>query len=365
MITREDIVNYTEDLLDPSNEEISAQEDLDVRLKTLDYIDFAATREAQKVAAQATGFSLKTFPGGVDAATTGNETLSGIRDLGTTRKVLGIDGLQVLVAGQTNAADNGLYLMKSGNWQRIPGYTSGAALSGLMVGVNGGDHAGTFFLQPDTLTNISADKNFQPAINLVDSLQSLIGGNREETSYAFTPIITAEPEDEESEGITQYSYIVGDLVGSSTIKRVVIQQSDYGDKTVKPSAWTYDTSTGRLLVDASQTYLPEGGELMLELVSYGTMGLATGLEIVINPDASSPNQLGYILGGGVYPADVKPIKGSTLTIVSGVETYDTEAQAKAARAGSKGKVTVVRNQPGSARIYTPNGIDEKLPSYDK
>lgn len=362
-VSEEQIRSLLEYLYRPENVEIDDTETEPYDIALIDFIVSESKRQAELVAARATGFSLKTFPGGVDAATTDNQVLSGIRDLGTDRKVTGIDGLKVLVVGQTNAADNGLYLMKSGNWQRITGYTSGASLSGLMVGVNGGDNAGKFFLQADTLPNMQADKYFQPAIDLYESLSSLVSTSREETFYAFTPIITAEPEDDDSEGITQYSYPVGDIVGSSKIKRLIIQQSDYGDKTVKPTAWTYDASTGLLSVDASQVSLPEGGELMFELVSYGTMGLAGGLEIVINPDASSPNQLGYILGNGVYPGDVKPIRGSNLTIVSGVETYDTAAQAQAARAGNRGKITVIRGQSGSARIYIPTGIDEKLLSY--
>lgn len=316
MITREDINNYTEDLLDPSNEEISAQEDLDVRLKTLDWVEDTIDKKVQAAAGQFTGLTRKVFYGGVDAATTSNETLSGIRDLGVDRKVIGRDGLKVLVAGQTNAVDNGLYLMKSGAWQRIAGYTSGASLSGLEVWVNGGDNLGKVYLQPLELPNINTDKPFQVIGDMGAAILSAAGAAKEEVKDRVVPITGSEP-DEEGNVTLDYDYQVGSIVNGQTIRRVKWQQSDYGDRTLQRTAWNYDSGTGILSIDPVQEPLPEGGNLLLELVQYGTGNASTGVKFAYIPGDPSTN-LGYYFGDEVAPADVKPIPGASVTVVAGM-----------------------------------------------
>lgn len=321
--TREDIINYTEDLLDPSNEEISAAEDLDVRLKTLDYFDSATDAKIQAAAGQFSGFALKTVDGGVDAATTTNQTLSGIRDLGTDRKVIGTDGLRVLVAGQTNKADNGLYLMKSGAWQRMTGYTSGVSLSGLMVGVNGGDNIG-LFIQPNQLANMQAEKPFQKIVDLSSAVQAAAGANKEEVRDETTSIIASEP-DEEGNITVEYNYQVGNLVNGAQLRRVKWQQTDYGDRTLKRSAWSYNAGTGVLSIDSTQETLPDAGSLLLELVTYGTYGASSGIDLKIDG-----NQFVYRLGeesnADYKNAGAIPVVGGGPTGVYNVTTPVSDGQ---------------------------------------
>lgn len=248
----------------------------------------------QEATGQLSGFALKTVEGGVDAATTTSQTLSGIRDLGTERKVIGTDGLRVLVAGQSNKADNGLYLMKSGAWQRMTGYTSGVSLSGLMVGVNGGDNIG-LFIQPNQLANMQAEKPFQKVVDLSSAVQSAAGANKEEEKDKTVNIVSTPSEEEGGDAVVEYSYSIGGKVNGSELRRVKIQQEDYGDKTLikddTQNDWTYDKGTGILTINADTVKLPDTGKLLLELVTYGTYGASSGIDLKI-----AGNQFVYRLG---------------------------------------------------------------------
>lgn len=92
----------------------------------------------------------------VAAASTANLTLSGIQ---AVDGVAGAAGMRVLVKNQTAAAENGLYTMAAGAWQRTPDGVQGQLTSGALVFVENGNTttppqaATQWYLQtPDPIT---------------------------------------------------------------------------------------------------------------------------------------------------------------------------------------------------------------------
>jgi hypothetical protein len=80
-----------------------------------------------------------------DGATTSNTTLSGIQ---TIDGILGFSGRVVLVWAQTTATDNGVYVMRSGAWER----TGGTIMQMGLVSVLLGTLNGRSFWMADTST---------------------------------------------------------------------------------------------------------------------------------------------------------------------------------------------------------------------
>jgi len=75
----------------------------------------------------------------VRVVVTTNVTLSGLQDLaGDT----GADGHRVLLIGQTTTTETGIWVMRTGAWERAPDAIPGFDLGGMLVPVTAGDNAG-------------------------------------------------------------------------------------------------------------------------------------------------------------------------------------------------------------------------------
>lgn len=77
------------------------------------------------------------FKAPVRVATTANVTLSGLQTIDTS--VTLVDGDRVLVRSQTTGAENGIYIARSGAWERAPDWDgTGDVVTGTLVFVTSG-----------------------------------------------------------------------------------------------------------------------------------------------------------------------------------------------------------------------------------
>jgi hypothetical protein len=115
----------------------------------------------------------------VKVATTKNITLSGTTGEGSNK----IDGIfiqvgdRVLVKNQTNAKDNGVYIVASGAWERAEDAETPAQLTGGLVGVNhGNENKRCLFYQRSTVSTVgTSNQEWILFMNAADYYTALDG----------------------------------------------------------------------------------------------------------------------------------------------------------------------------------------------
>lgn len=337
------------DTFGPDNTVITPAEVATVLLAIPSVIETEVSNALATAAATA-GSEQKSVPGGVDTVAKTNIPLnSGPQIINGYNVPI---GGTVLLTNQTNPAENGIYTLGNTGFTRTEGYTTPTDLSRLNVSVVYGNDAGNQYQQPNTLISGSVEKEFVLTNNFSENIKALIGNAKEEVVQKKFDITTSEP-DEDGNVVVTPTYQIGNLLNGGKLRSVQVRQPDWS-KTLIPGEEYTLANDGTLTITDT---LPEAGKILLEVVTYGTLGASQG--VVFETDGTT---LFYRFGHET-PADNKV--AGPVTVVAGIQTFDTAAQAQAARSGNFAKITVVRNQAGSARLFTPPNIDQKLPSYDQ
>lgn len=276
----EEFLQLSQDVLGLSNERIDPPE-LKGLVDTIpDLVNTAIDNAKTEMQGAASGVTWRIVDGGVDTVSLSNITLSGLQDINGVPKSV---DLKVLVAGQTNKAQNGLYLMKSTSWVRIPGYDTASSLSSVFVSVNSGDYAASVYFQPATLANVNDVKDFKELVNFNFSLQALAASLREDFKDFTVTVATT--------GQVAYS-IPETLPANAIVKKVIYQQPDFDRTLTRDQDWTFDKTNNRIVLTttaASRVY--NGHRLRIETSSYGSLGAFSGIVF-----KSSGSNLYYRLG---------------------------------------------------------------------
>lgn len=338
----EEFLQLSQDVLGLSNERIDPPE-LKGLVDTIpDLVNTAIDNAKTAIEGAASGATWRTADGGVDTVSLTDIPLNGLQNINGVPN--GVD-IKVLVAGQSNKAQNGLYLMKSGFWLRIPGYDTGPSLSSLFVGVMSGTYAGSIFMQPSLLATAEQAKDFTLALDLKSSLVALASMTREESRDFWIPVTT------ESQSTF---YLTGIVPTGTMIRRVLFSQPDI-DKLLKPNTdWVYNKTTHAItLSGAASARVHVGNELILDVRSNGTQGLFEGLYL-----EAVDSQLYYRFGFETN-ADLRPIPGGTLNVTSGFISVDTYEEVLAEASGSAAKM--IDHKGGYLYRYTPGrGLETTL-----
>lgn len=298
------------DTFGPANTVITPAEVATVLLAIPSVIETEVTKALATAAATA-GSEQKSVPGGVDTVAKTNIPLNSGSQI--------INGYQVpiggtvLLANQTNPAENGIYTLGNTGFTRTEGYQTPAELSRLNVSVVYGNDAGNVYQQPNTLPNGSAEKEFALTNSFSENLKALVSSAKDITKYPFVDITTTGEGDDLQ--VTQ-TYNIADKLNGGDLRAVYVQQSDFGGPMLEKGI-DYDFNSGTSVLTIFKP-LPERGKIRLEVVVPSAYGLGYGLKLEYIPDNPNTNVGFKFLGPG--NADVIPIEDFKAIVYSGNDT---------------------------------------------
>ena len=264
----------------------------------------------------------------VNAATTvagGNITLSGLQTIDTV--VLAANET-VLVKNQTNAAENGIYTVKSGAWTRTIGADTWDEFIGAIVFVIEGTQTGTAWYctaQPGGTLDVTAINwsNFSVASSYTagTGLQ-LIGTQFSIANTAVTPAAYGSSTQVGTFTVNQQGQLT--LAGNTTVTPAVGSITGLGTG-VATALGVNTGSAGAFVVNGGAIGTPTSGDF-----STGTFTWPTFNQNTTGTSASSTNLVGGAAGSVPYQSATNTTtflaagsNGQVLTLASGVPSWAT------------------------------------------
>lgn len=262
IVTEQQIRDMLAYLYRPANEEIKDDE---VQPVEEAFIDFVLTMVAQAkadMAGTAAGLSLKVADQGVDTVALTNVPRNGVQTIGFVTGA----GKNVLLVGQTDPSENGVWVMQDGPWARHPLYDTPAKLSQLVVGVNSGQHAGRVYVQPQTVAALPA-QNWDLMVNLEQAIAAMVVAQSEEISIVYLPVTADE----------QASLPFAKRAGSEIASVTLVADFDHE---LDEANWAYDPALSVItILNGANLQLSEGNRLRVKERYFNTGNVSRSIDM--------------------------------------------------------------------------------------